>query len=451
MEFKFFSDYYIPSGTMANKKRKTLQIKRPDSKAPSAKKKALPKVEDSEAGDAAAAGPKTAKVARPDSGEKATRLELPNEDKIRQARKANASQDLEKESALPGAEQVADIQNNATMPIEIDAESVGSGATTQLPDLDNKDDSDKTMQIDAAALEADEAAVELQKAEAPDLNDQTMQIDASAIEEADSGETMEVTGAVEAADDTMEIDPSLSLEATQDLESQVADNDLQSMETMQMDPASIEQAAASIEEATGKDDLEESFNAQTMAMDPEALERELAASTSKQEDVSDDDANATMDLSQSERPKTIIIKRPSSAPNAPTVKASRPAPGGGPRPVTANQSQPKEGTSRIDVPAGDENSKEGKTIKLRRPSGAPSAAPSKVATVAKQAGLELNADGTVTAKAPQEKPLGGGWLAVAIVTLLVSAGALWVVIAPSQPELPMAGRLVDVNNRLILR
>lgn len=435
---------------MANKKRKTLQIKRPDPKAPGSKKKTLPKVSDGEAGDQAATHPKTANVARPDAGKKTTRVELPDEDKIRQARQANASQDLEKEDSLPGAAQIEKAQNNATMPIELDVDSISSGSTTSLPDLDNKDDSDKTMQIDPEALDlaAETSAIELQKADSMDMSDQTMQIDPAEIEEASAGETMEVSGAVDASDQTMQIDPA-ALEATQDLEQQVAENDLQSMETMQMDPASIEEAANEIEDVAKQDSLEDSFNAQTMAMDPEALQRELAASTSKQEDVKDD-AGATMDLSQSERPKTIMIKRPSSAPNAPTVKASRPAPGG--RPVTAHQSQPKEGTSRVDIPAdAAADDKEGKTIKLRRPSGAPSGSPSKVATVAKQAGLELNADGTVTAKAAKEKALGGGWLAVAIITFLISCGALWVVIAPSQPELPMVGRLVDVNNQLILR
>ena len=94
-----------------------------------------------------------------------------------------------------------------------------------------------------------------------------------------------------------------------------------------------------------------------------------------------------------------------------------------------------------------EDSKENKTIKLRRPAGG-GAAPSKVTTVAKQAGLELNADGTIKAVVRNEKPLGGGWLAVAIISFLISCGALWVLIAPSEPELPMYGRLVDVNNQL---
>jgi hypothetical protein len=259
---------------------------------------------------------------------------------------------------------------------------------------------------------------------------------------------MEVRGAVEGSDETMQIDPSsLENQASQSLENQVADNELLSQDTMQMDDSSIE-------EASKKEDMEASFNAQTMAMDQETLEKELAASTGKQ-NIPEEDAGKTMDLSKTERPKTIMIKRPSSAPNAPTVKASRPPVSGAAKAVTANPSQPKEGTSRIDVPAGElDAGKEGKTIKLRRPSGAPGGSPStkaKAASVARQAGLDLNEDGSVSIRPQDEKPLGGGWTAVAIVTFLISLGALYVVWAPSNPDLPMPGRLVDANNQLIAR
>src|SRR5690606_31033906 len=96
----------IPSRgrSMANKKRKTLQIKRPDPNSVQAKKKPLPKVKlDEQAATSSvdtgaidtdeltSMGPKTAKVKRSDdsggSGHKGatTRISLPDEDKIRRA------------------------------------------------------------------------------------------------------------------------------------------------------------------------------------------------------------------------------------------------------------------------------------------------------------------------------------------------------------------------------
>lgn len=457
---------------MANKKRKTLQIKRPDPTSPLAKKKTLPKVVDPE--DAAKNHPKTAQVARPDATKGATRVKLPEEDKIRQARESDASEDLQKEEAIPGAAQVDQLHNNATMPIVIEPETVGQSGGSDLPDANTGDDNDKTMQIDADALEAEDPAVELEKAGQPeDLSDQTLEIDPATLEKELQEDALASADAPEDKDQTLEIDPAT-------LKEQTPIEDATSQETMKMETMPLSEG---IHEELVADDLKETFNAQTMAIDPAQLEKELEApapggldrdtfsaqtmamdadqlekelskKTSKVEEP-EKDANSTMDLSQTERPKTIMIKRPSrgdSAPNAPTLKASRPAPGRPSRPVTANRTQPKEGTSRIDVPGAEaaDDSKENKTIKLRRPAGA-SVDPSKVSRVAQQAGLELNADGTVKAKVKHEKPLGGGWLAVAIITFLISCGALWVLIAPSQPELPMYGRLVDVTNQLIIR
>jgi hypothetical protein len=51
----------------------------------------------------------------------------------------------------------------------------------------------------------------------------------------------------------------------------------------------------------------------------------------------------------------------------------------------------------------------------------------------------------------KEKPMGGAWLAVAVLTFLVSLAAIWTVVGITQPELPMPGRLVDVNGQLIRR
>jgi hypothetical protein len=165
----------------------------------------------------------------------------------------------------------------------------------------------------------------------------------------------------------------------------------------------------------------------------------------------------TMDLSQQTKPKTIMVKRPSrddTSPNAPTVKAARPdaATIKANRPVTANRGKAKETTSRVDLPAGEtDDSKGGKTIKLKRPSGGPKPASAGVSGVASRAGIELDEDGSFTPMSKKEKPMGGAWLAVAVLTFLVSLAAIWTVVGITQPELPMPGRLVDVNGQLIRR
>jgi hypothetical protein len=119
--------------------------------------------------------------------------------------------------------------------------------------------------------------------------------------------------------------------------------------------------------------------------------------------------------------------------------------------VTANTAQPKEGTSRIDIPEGEAGStKEGKTIKLRRPSGGGGAGSSTVSRVATSAGLQIGADGRYIAGPKKQQDLGAGWLAVAIVTFLISLGAIWSVLAVDLvKELPMPGRMVSVNNQVL--
>lgn len=474
-----------PNSAMADKKRKTLQIKRPNADSPLAKNKPLPKVnmDDKAAtssidGDALSSmGPKAVKSST-------TRIALPDEDKIRRARRANATQDLEREDAMPSAEQIEQAQNSATMPIMIDTESIEESATQKLSTGDTDDGMDQTMEIDPDSLATTNLETQLLDGDTDAGGDKTMQIDPEALRTRNLSQELEAADKTDkTGDQTLKIDEEELNESLASQKLEAAQNDSEdSDKTMQIDPAALQTGSIEgVEEVQGmetmkmetmqmdddidtevtRQEMEESFNAQTMEMDPNQLADELAKASSKKVEISaKDGADKTMDLSQAQRPKTIMIKRPSkdgAGPSAPTVKAARPdaATIKASRPVTANRSAPKETTSRIDVPAGESEAgtaKEGKTIKLRRPTGAPAArSPSRMEGVAGRAGLVFNEDGTVTAMAKKEKPLGGAWLAVAIVTLLVSLAALWSIVAVSQPELPMPGRLVDVNQQLIQR
>jgi hypothetical protein len=502
---------------MADKKRKTLQIKRPDPNKPISKKTVLPNVnqENKAATDSidtdelASVGPEVKRADGPKSN--TTRIALPDEDKIRKARRANVTQDLAQEGALPSADQIAQAQKNATMPIMIDTESVEDSRQDNLKEGDREEAMDRTMEIDADALSTANLSKELEKVEQkePDDRDQTMRIDPESLKtgnldqnladadttENSSDQTLEIdqseldnemsqelekAGTEDSGDQTLEIDSDalatgnldrvgnedlLSQETIQ-MDSQYLETDdidknldekLLSKETMQMDSIPDEEEAKSPETELSVEEMEESFNAQTMAMDPNQLEAELSEEESKVggEDE-DDNLSQTMDLTK-ERPKTIMIKRPSKSPaseprksGTPTVKAVRPdaVTVRTPRPVTANTTEAKQDTSRIDVPA-EGAPKEGKTIKLRRPSGAPSRSGTNLSRVAGNAGLTMNKDGTVSAAARREPPLSAGWLAVAIITCLLSLGAIWSIYAISNPELQMPGRLVDVNNQLV--
>lgn len=489
---------------MADKKRKTLQIKRPDPNSVKSKMKHLPKVNmDQNAATSAvdtdqlaSMGPTTAKLKRSDEknmgGNKGntTRIALPDEEKIRKARRANATQDLGAEEALPSAEQIAHAQKNATMPIMIDTESVEDNSKQNLNDTDGSQAMDRTMEIDADALATGNLEESLKQANTPDNKndqtlkidseslstanltqtlqdantdntnkDQTLQIDQDALDEEVNQDTRQLAEAdkQERADLTMQIDPAAL--ATGDVDP-VDDEALMSMETMHMDPLKDEDLADGDDEGTqlSVEEMKETFNAQTMEMDPSMLADELAKKNSADLSAADENADRsqTMDLSSS-RPKTIMIKRPTrQAPASsatPTVKAVRPdaVTVRTSRPITANTAQPKQDTSRIDVPGEAAGGKEGKTIKLRRPSGAPvSRSKSQISRMAGNAGLTVNEDGTVTAMAKAETQLGGGWLAVAIITFLISAGAAWTIYAQLNPEAPMPGRLVDVNNQLVV-
>jgi len=500
---------------MADKKRKTLQIKRPDANSAKSKKKALPKVKMDEKTATSAVdtdeltgmGPKTAKLKKPEgtnlgSKGKTTRIALPDEDKIRRARRANATQDLDAEDALPSAEQIARAQKNATMPIMIDTESVEEGYTSKLTDKDdNLEAMDRTMEIDADALSTKNIADDLEQADSTKGDgDQTMKIDPEALKTAnlekdlqkaandtsdnDKDQTMQIdpdalaTGNLEDLlnedassvdkDQTMEIDPTALDTGTPDPSGQ---DKIMSMETMQMETMQMDSIADEILEAESDDsptasqesdltvaEMQDSFNAQTMEMDASMLADELAKKNTGEiaPAKSEEDRSQTMDLSNN-RPKTIMIKRPSkkapSSSSTPTVKAVRPdaATIRTARPVTASTSEPKQDTSRIDVP-GESGSvaKEGKTIKLRRPSGAPAnRSRDHISRVAENAGLSMNDDGSVTATINNEPEMGAAWLAVAVLTLLVSVGAIYSLYAHTNSELPMPGRLVDMNQELI--
>lgn len=444
---------------MADKKRKTLQIKRPDPTKPS-QKKVLPKVNMNDKAATSSIDTDELTAVNPTTGNdrksNTTRIALPDEEKIRKARRANVTQDLEQEGALPSADQIAQAQKNATMPIMIDTESVEEGDRDPLKNSDDKESMDRTMEIDADALSTANLSQELQEAEGnnSDARDQTMKIDPEALKTGNIDNSLsDADENTKFSDQTLQIDSSEVDEAlaTGKIDP-VKDESLLSKETMQMDSVMDEEPEGTEGTDLSVEEMKETFNAQTMAMDPKQLEEEMSKPEPEEKDE-EEGLSKTMDLSK-ERPKTIMIKRPSkssgSGPANPTVKAVRPdaATVRTPRPVTATPGQPKQDTSRIDIPEG-ESSKEGKTIKLRRPAGGPSRSGSHLSRVAGNAGLTMNEDGTVSASARKEDPLGAGWLAVAVITLLLSIGAVWSIMAISNPEIPMPGRLVDANNQLV--
>ncbi len=293
-----------------------------------------------------------------------------------------------------------------------------------------------------------------------------MKIDTSALQTGNVGDLLAEAdaGADTGSDRTMKIDAEALATGRID---KVLPEDIMAQETMKMEPIpesaipkrpSKEKEvfnAATVSIPQPELRAEESYSAMTMSMDADELAKELAkGDTRKQEDP---DLNDTMDLT-AERPKTILIKRPSreapAAPMAPTVKTVRPdvMTVRTNRPVTAIPSSPKEGTSRVDVPEGGYGSSEGKTIKLRRPGGAPTLRPgAPISRVTAGAGLHLNPDGTVqSAKAPAPA-FGGGSLAMGIITFLVAVSAVWVVYSIQEVGIPMPGRLVDANGQLIVR
>lgn len=440
---------------MSQHKRKTLMIKRP-SPNESDKPRPLPKVNVSESAAGATetdkikpVAPKTAKVKRPlpdDKGATA-RISLPDEAKIRKARRADDSNEK-----LPGAPEVMDASKNATRQIEIDTEEVSqTGDGPKIGDSDSWGNNDQTMEIDADALRT--GPIEKQDlvsdGDDADMNDRTMQISADALSTGPIEKQLEEADAELKGnnDQTMEIDPEAFQTANLSREElEKADQpDIMSQETMRMesledDEAPSEEdfnaATAELDQPdesgdTGK--VKDTFNAMTMAMDPSELARELEKDKTQPTPVSDEDRNQTMDLTDV-KPKTILIKRPSQneAPSAPTVKTVRPDA------QTVRTSRPAPG----EAPAA--GGSDGKTVKLRRPGGAGPRPGAPVSRMASNAGLEISEDGSVAAKAKVKAPsLGPAWLALSVLTLLIMCGALWIALAINMPELPMPGRIVN--------
>jgi hypothetical protein len=493
---------------MASHTRKTLQIKRPEATTfKPGEKKPLPQVSITDSAATSqldtdqlgVVGPKTARLRQPDpnsygaeSKGQTTRIALPDEDKLRKARRADATS--LPDDALPKAAQVENAQNSATMPIMIDTEEVQS-SRTKLPAGDTGDNSDQTMQIDPSALQMGEVTQVLPEEEGnSEGNDRTMRIDPSALQTADVGKALAAAVREEPGSDaTMKIDPASlqtadvgkvldkiasekpNSDATMKIDAEalktgvldkIMPEDIMAMETMKIEPIPepVRPTAAARESFNAATIAipapeaeapkpEQAYNAQTMALDSEQLAAELSKGDTRKQN---DDANLdeTMDLT-SERPKTILIKRPSrdaaSAPSQPTVKTVRPdaVTVRTARPVTAVPGQAKEGTSRVDVPAMP-GTTEGKTIKLRRPGGANTSRPgAPLSRVTAGAGLHMNADGSVTSTLNPTPAFGGGSLALVLLTFFIAAGAIWVVASVPNRELPMPGRLVSPANELI--
>jgi hypothetical protein len=202
----------------------------------------------------------------------------------------------------------------------------------------------------------------------------------------------------------------------------------------------------------------ETFNAKTMAMDPIQLDAELANEDDRPRTVRIpskppvENLDKTMDMAE-QRPKTIMIKRPGKEPSSPrTVKTVRPdavtVRTARPLPTSGLTDAQKAGTSRVDVPEAAAG--EGKTVKLRRPGtgGFKSKAP--VSRVMSNAGLSMNADGSVR-QTQVAATVETGWTIVTILTTLIALGAVWVITSIIRPDLPMAGRVVDAQNQIVAR
>lgn len=457
---------------MAEEKRKTMQIKRPEAAKTGSLKKPLPKVKV----DPEAATPETGEIqpVPADANKGATtRIQLPDEAKIRKARRA---EDPKAEEKLPNADQVMEASKNATAQIMIDVEDVQSPGQS-LKNLEAQDDAEKTMRISTGELEEvdggsstkidvdsvdqmTQEATRVTTGEVPSMQaepmagvDRTMKIDVDALQTGDVGEALAKADKEMDPDHdkTMEIDMVESAEPEMDVAAL-------SKETVMMETGDIRAAAAAAEKAEQNDKafnaatmaldpnepaeelsaekMQDSFNAMTMAMDPSEIAKEMAKATQPKAEI-----GGIEEANEEERPKTILIKRPSreapAATGAPTVRTVRPdaqtvrtvRPGGGEAPAAT----------------------EGKTVKLRRPGGATGARPgAPVSRVASSAGLTIGEDGSVKSTAPAKAPaLGGGWLAISIVTFLLTVGAAWIGYSVNDANMPMMGRIVDVDNNIL--
>lgn len=485
---------------MSTNKRKTVQIKRPDPSGKGPKPaRPLPKVSVSDSAASVTDSGDIQPVTPPqDTKSATTRISLPDEAKIRKARRADAP----KEDELPKAEEVMQAAKNATAQIVIDTEEV-KAPQRELDTKESGTAAEQTMQIGTQELQAvdeeeedagatskipldqiEDKTGEATRVETGELKevgddemeggDRTMKIDADALQTGDVGQALkDADKELEKgqSDATMKIDADAL--QTGDID-EVSRDELHAMETMQMDPVEVEKeiskkppvddeafkaatvaidpsAEAGSEEGEEApltaEQMKESFNAQTMAMDPSELEQEM-----QKQKGHDSTLDQTMDLTE-QRPKTILIKRPSrEAPAAPTVKTVRPdaqtVRTARPVPRTAMSDEQKAGTSRVDVPIA--TTPEGKTVKLRRPGGSSLRPGAPVSRVATSAGLEIGEDGSVRSTAPAKAPsLGAAWMVLSVFTFLICLGALYIAFAIEVPDLPMVGRLVDVNNQIL--
>ncbi|MCC5842689.1 MAG: hypothetical protein JJU05_00420 [Verrucomicrobia bacterium] len=275
---------------MSQNKRKTLMIKRP-SPSESDKPRPLPKVNVSESAAGATetdkikpVASKTSKVKRPVPDDKGAtaRISLPDEAKIRKARRAD-----DKDEKLPGASEIMDASKNATRQIEIDTEEVSQ--ETQAPKIGDSDswgNNDQTMQISADALETGsqdpvskvkiddhskmtEQATRVATGQISRINDEDIHQDTSSKKQLEDADR-ELNGN---NDQTMQIDAdALRTGPIEKQELPIGDDDADMNDrTMQISADAL--STGPIEKQLEEADAElKSNNDQTMEIDAEALQ-----------------------------------------------------------------------------------------------------------------------------------------------------------------------------------
>ena len=140
-----------------------------------------------------------------------------------------------------------------------------------------------------------------------------------------------------------------------------------------------------------------------------------------------------------ERPKTIMIKRPSGS-TARTVKTARPVQEG-------TLASAKSSTSKVDLPEGVEEppvtSHRQRTVKIKRPNevGTSGASTLAVERAARQVGATV---GGVAYEQEQTGPEGPGvfFTVLTILSLIIALGAIYVLCGTIWPEVPLPNRLV---------
>lgn len=227
-------------------------------------------------------------------------------------------------------------------------------------------------------------------------------------------------------------------------------------------PKSVDTAATTIAMDTpGQADqnqltepTEEFFMKATMALDAESIEEKVA-------EMGAEDKSAP-------RPKTIMIKRPggTTSATAKTVKTLRPSPesnaptAGGvktiklSRPDGASEgipSEKKSSTSRVELPedlmAPAESGSRKRTVKIKRPGGGSITAPSVATDRAAMAGGTIHAAGRTfdLQSTGTDGTIHVTWTVLSILSFVVSAAALYVILATILPNLVVPGmeRLVS--------